>query len=536
MMLSNSSIHRFRFVILLFCVAFRFLGSACTIVAVSGSVTIDGRPLLLKNRDSSSNNLILKIEQGHGYTYFCQCVVSGGVALSGYNETGFAIVESHSYNMPNSSDGWNTYIMKLALERCSTVDEFQNMLDSLPKPKPITANYGVMDTQGNVAIFEVNEYTYARFDANSIDGGYLIRTNFSFSQDTTGVGLITPSSLPRYQIASAFLEETVAANGFISKENLLGLTRCLENKDEADLCDIAPLNMNTCTLVDFRNYVPRYISTSAMVIQGVLSGENPSLTTAWTTVGPPLSTVTIPCLITPERVLPEKVQLGEDGHSWLCYYGQQLKNSCFVNTTTLDLAKLYNQVNNGVLQRIICIEEDIMELGNGLVGRLRTGDATVYDVAAYYSWVDYYLEHRYNQCFVNNSCAGCDILVDTVYVIDTSCFYVHDTIFDTLWMPLYDTIWLTDTVFIHDTVFITPSGDDKVNSEKIMLYQRDGCIWVENSGGGSLSKICVYDDYGRLLEFCAFCDEPKWYYAVPSSGVYLVVVGRSPAQKIVVVK
>lgn len=74
---------------------------ACTIVAVSGKATVDGRPLLLKNRDSKNCDIKIKIGKGQ-YAYLCQCNVPNSSALSGYNETGFSIISSHSYNMPNS--------------------------------------------------------------------------------------------------------------------------------------------------------------------------------------------------------------------------------------------------------------------------------------------------------------------------------------------------------------------------------------------------------------------------------------------------
>lgn len=380
---------------LLICVVTHCVCEACTIVAVSGRVTADGRPLLLKNRDSSTWDIKVKIGQGSQYIYLSQCNVPDGVAYSGYNETGFAIISSHSYNMPNSDYGWNAYIMQMALERCATVDEFESMLDSLPKPISVCSNYGVMDAQGNVAIFEVSAYTYVRYDADSVDCGYLVRTNYSLSQDTTGVAQITPSSHPRYMIASSYLGDAVSAAGFVTKEDLLGLTRCLRDCEGNDLCDLAPFDENIYTPVSFSRYVPHYKSTSAMVIQGVLPNEQPDLTVAWTAIGPPMTTVTVPYTITPSHVLPKKSIVGVDGHSWFCYRGQQLKNSCFIDNTTLDLAKLYNQSGTGVMQKIVEIEEEILFRGNSLVDRLRTGAASCWDVEQYYAWVDGYVEEQY---------------------------------------------------------------------------------------------------------------------------------------------
>ena len=379
-----------RFLFLLSCFSHLFV-NACTIVVVSGRVTSDGRPLLLKNRDSGLGTLSIQIVDGQNYTYLCQFSLNYGYALSGFNEAGFSIVNSLSMNMPNTNNAWNAYVMQLALEQCATVADFEHMLDTITKPIPVTSNYGVMDAQGNVAIIEVNADTHLTYNADSVDCGYLIRTNYSMSQDTTGLHLTNPSSLPRYLITSSFLEDAVSTNGYLTKEDL----RCMVNSEGVDLCDMAPFDENDYTPVDFRFYVPRYSSTSGMVIQGLLPGENPSLTVAWTMVGPPMTSVTVPYLITPRHVLPNKSKMGSNGHSWFSNKGQQLKNNCFVNNTTLDLAKLYNMSGTGVMQKIQSIEDEIMERGNRLVDKLRAGNALCYDIETYYAWVDGYVEEMY---------------------------------------------------------------------------------------------------------------------------------------------
>ena len=399
--LESIGMHGVRNIIIVICTLVQLVGEACTIVAVSGRVTEDGRPMLLKNRDSDSENVFIKIGRESDLVYLSQCIVGSSWTLSGYNESGFAIINSHSYNMPNSSSGWNSYVMQLALEHCSTVDEFEHFLDSLPKPISVCSNYGVIDALGHAAIFETSAYSYVKYDADSVDCGYLIRTNFSFSQDTTGVYLITPSSRPRYQIASNYLEDAILTNGFITKEHLFGLSRCLVNCNGEDLRDIAPYDEGESMPVDFRYYVPRYSSTSAMIIQGVLPDESPQLTVAWTMLGPPMTSVTVPYLITPRSALPQKAQSGFHGSSWFAYNGRDLKNSCFINTHTLDLAKLYNLCGTGIMQTIENIEEVILNRGNDLVERYREGLASCFDIEYYYSWVDNYVEEQYvQQCLI----------------------------------------------------------------------------------------------------------------------------------------
>lgn len=381
----------------LVCILFSLKVEACTIVAVSGSVTNDGRPMLLKNRDSSMGTLCVKINNDQNYTYLCQYSINYGYALAGYNEMGFAIINSDSYNMPNSTNAWNAYIMQQALGKCASVADFEYMMDTITKPISVASNYGVMDAQGNVAIIEANAYSHVRFDADSTDCGYLIRTNFSFSVDTTGVYQATPTSLPRYLISSSYLEDAMLFDGAITKEHLFGLTRCLVNCHGEDLRDWAPFDENSYTPVEFRYYVPRYISNSAMIIQGVLPDEQPKLTVAWTMVGPPMVSVTVPYIITPRYALPQKAKLVNDGYCWFSYMGQMLKNECFVDNTTIDLAKLYNLSETGVMQKIEIIEEEILCRGDKLLEKMRQGGASCLDVEQYYEWIDGYVEEQYEE-------------------------------------------------------------------------------------------------------------------------------------------
>lgn len=395
-----------KYIFLFLFVSIQLAVDACTIVAVSGKATIDGRPLLLKNRDSDTWDLQIKIGQGSKYIYLCQCKVTDGFAYSGYNEAGFSIINSNSSNMPNSDQNKNAYIMQLALERCATIDEFEYLLDSIQKPLSVRSNYGVMDAKGNVAVFEVNAYNYTKFDAAETEEGYLIRSNFSFSPISSDADVPNQNSYNRYKIASSYIEKLYRVNGFITKEDLFHLTRFLVNSMEDNLYDIAAYDENVYTPVKFTDYIPRYESTSMMVIQGVLPDESPKTTVAWTAIGPPVATVVIPYMMTSHQSLPQKAKMNEEGHAWLCSQGHLLKERCFVDSKTLDLAKLYNLKGTGIMQQIMKIEEAILDRGKELIEMWRTGEASDNDVELYYAWVDDYLEEQYAQignCFNGNT-------------------------------------------------------------------------------------------------------------------------------------
>ena len=384
---------------LLFAIAYLLMASlsaskACTIAAVSGKATIDGRPLLLKNRDSLNKDIRIKIAKGCKYTYLCQCIVPNGSALSGFNEAGFAIVNSHSYNLPNTDYDWNAHIMQLALESCGSITDFEQLLIQLPKPISVTANYGVMDAKGNVAIFETSAYTYTWYNVDDTPNGYLVRSNFSLSGDMFMINAKTPTSWPRYNTAIAYLEQ-MSQGLSLSKEHLFDLTRYLIADGGINLYEQMPDDENDETIVDFQNFIPRFKSTSAMVIQGIKNGESPKNTIAWTMVGPPISTVTIPFWITPSKALPSCVVPSADGHALLCRKGQLLKDSVFTDEKTVNLAWVYNQSGTGIIQKTVQIESEILQKGDELTERIRQNSSAMEDISAFYSWVDSYVENQY---------------------------------------------------------------------------------------------------------------------------------------------
>ena len=78
--------------------------SACTTAVISGKHTKDGRPLLWKHRDTwAVNNKIMQFDDGkYVYTGLVNSKDSQGKSVwIGYNETGFGIMNSASYNLNN---------------------------------------------------------------------------------------------------------------------------------------------------------------------------------------------------------------------------------------------------------------------------------------------------------------------------------------------------------------------------------------------------------------------------------------------------
>ena len=104
---------------------------ACTSAIVSGKLTANGRPLMWKNRDTNDlNNRVERIKGHDGLMEFVALFdardLQDTAAWMGFNEVGFAIMNTASYNL-NGNDGVKNMdregeLMRYALERCKLRD------------------------------------------------------------------------------------------------------------------------------------------------------------------------------------------------------------------------------------------------------------------------------------------------------------------------------------------------------------------------------------------------------------------------------
>lgn len=258
---------------------------SCTSAIVSGKLTANGRPLLWKNRDTDDqNNRVKKIPAKNGNYCFVGLFDAGDLkdtaVWMGYNEKGFAIMNTASYNLKDDDvkemdkEG---VLMKRALERCATVDEFEDFLKKMPKPRRVEANFGVIDALGNGAYFEACNYTYKKYDLEDAENGVLTRTNYSYSgrvdegfgyiREQSEKDLIAPHILYRDFTPAVFTEE-VSRTFYHS---LLGRDFTASGSE---------------WLVE-QDFIARSISTASVVIEGVLPGEHPMFTTMWVALGYP---------------------------------------------------------------------------------------------------------------------------------------------------------------------------------------------------------------------------------------------------------
>ena len=348
---------------------------ACTSAIVSGKLTANGRPLMWKNRDTNDlNNRVERIAGHDGLMEFVALFdardLQDTAAWMGFNEAGFAIMNTASYNL-NGNDGVKEMdregeLMRYALERCKTVDDFENLLKTRPKPLGVEANFGVIDALGNGAYFETGNYRYVKFDLKDAPEGILTRTNYSYSgAKDKGMGYV------RERNEKALLAPHIEAQDITPAVFTEELSRTFYNAQLGK--DFTRSGDNW--IVD-QDFIPRRISTASVVIEGIVPGENPLLTTMWIALGYPPCAEVFAVWVGEGGVAPELTGTTADNHSVQCDRVNQRKAEVFPVTRGngkqyLNLSKLYNNEGTGYCQKLTLKNKQAYKRGYEEIARRR---------------------------------------------------------------------------------------------------------------------------------------------------------------------
>lgn len=389
---------------------------ACTSAVVSGKITPDGRPLLWKHRDTSFLQNSVKYFKGEKYSFIG--IVNSAAkhpkeVWIGTNSAGFSIMNTQSYNLEkgvkddDDRGPSNGKVLYRALSICATVADFRHYLDTIQKPNGIEANIGVIDAQGGAAMFEVGGRSYKFYDANSekdAPNGYIARTNFSFSGDK-GEG----SGYVRFQTDdSAFLKAATSRN--ITPSWIFeSLSRSFVNPQlEIDLKDGQYNKPQASGWFVDQDFIPRRISSSSVVVQGVKSGENPELTTMWTVLGyPPVSIAYPVWLKGADKNLPSLLTSSPDEKNTpLGKKVDALKAKVFScqrgggSDRYLHWEVLYNKAGNGIMQQLAPVEDEIFCRTQPFVNKWRQkGQIDEKEMRELYSNLSEYITSQYQELF-----------------------------------------------------------------------------------------------------------------------------------------
>jgi len=385
---------------------------ACSSAVISGRVTLDGRPLLWKNRDTRKMENHARFFTGEKYNFIGVIHtddVEGNEIWMGSNSAGFSIMNTAAFNLgmgegykgPKDQEG---FMMKAALERCATLADFETLLEEMAGPRGANSNFGVIDARGGAAYYEVGPETHEKYDVNDpkqAPSGYLIRTNFGFS-GTNAKG----SAYIRYQTVDDLFFYSVLHDRLTPEFLLIDASRCLKHSLLGHDWRSAewPDSREQTQYIVMRGYVVRYTSVSAIVIQGVKPGENPDRTTLWTMPGFPLTSLTVPLWVAAGEDLPRCVASTDGAPAPLSTNSLALKEQCFPlhfrdGGDYLDLAVVLNKQGDGILQKILPQEREIIERTNELQDGWNAEGFNRAEARRHYRWLDKTIEDFYKREF-----------------------------------------------------------------------------------------------------------------------------------------
>ena len=389
--------YRFLLIILLLCT--ELVASACTSIIISGKYTRNGRPIIWKNRDTDElQNAIMYFRDGK-YEYMGLIDANdtkGESVWIGYNSSGFAIMNTASYNLIEKDtvdiDGKEGVLMRMALKECATIEEFEKFLVNLPKPMDVEANFGVIDANGGAAYFEVDNYRFKKLDVNDpkiAPFGYLIHTNFSFTGNKNkGSGHI------RYKTAEDLFFEAAQQNNLTVRFILQNVSRSLwHSLTKTDLRIQHSPFPEEQKFVFFEDFIPRYITSAAVAIEGVKPGENPEYTTMWTLLGFPLNTVVVPLWLCEAKNLPEIVVRNKSEFAPLCDKAIQLKDLLFpikraYGEKYINVNALFNSNNTGIMQKLKPLDDLLFDKGLRKLDEWRINKNFKKEIPQFYQWIN----------------------------------------------------------------------------------------------------------------------------------------------------
>lgn len=349
-------------ILICFVVAFFNAAFACTSAIIGADRTAYGRPLLWKHRDTSSidNKVEYVAPNSDGFGYVGLFNAADSLlkeCWTGFNSEGFAIMNTASYNIkdddvPEKDMDKEGLLMTIALRKCRDVDDFQALLDSLPRPLGVEANFGVIDAKGAGAYFEANNDSYVRINVEDAPDHILVRTNYSHQgRPEEGFGYIREANALRH--LKPFAENSEITPELFTETISRSFYHDLWEKDMAE-------GLDPGWAID-QDFIPRFKSCATIVIEGCSPGSSgvPSDEyVMWTGLGYPPCSVIYPVTYGPGGIHPDLQGVLPGGHSKASDQAKARRDIVFPRKYDngdkyIDLSKLRNDKGTGYLQILI---------------------------------------------------------------------------------------------------------------------------------------------------------------------------------------
>ena len=313
--------------IVLFSVSITF---ACTSFIISGKATPSGKPMMFKHRDTDELNNRIAHFQGKKYAFMglVNAPSLDGEVWAGMNEAGLCIMNTASYNLREDQldcqmDREGEFMYHV-LGQCANLQEFEAWIDTYPQPWGVEANFGIIDSQGGAAYYEINNHRWIKYDVNEEANGYRVVTNFSFAgryEDYEG--------WERYQTASAIMQEKFSREKEMTAIDAINL---FSRKYRHEVLGVNYYQENAPKYIIDQDYIPRRITSAVICFQGVKAGSDPKYSVMWSALGYPACAVAIPLLMNssslPAYMLAHnpKAKKGEALHCEMCDASLQIKD------------------------------------------------------------------------------------------------------------------------------------------------------------------------------------------------------------------
>ncbi len=381
---------------------------ACTTAVIAAKNSTNGRSMIWKLRDSDSLENAMRYFDDGTYNYLGLVNANdtlGEHVWGGTNSAGFAIMNSASYNV-NVGDTTQLIdqegiFMKLALQTCATLEDLESLLETYPKPRGQASHYGVIDANGGAAYYEVNNWTWTKYDANDSEvapNGYIVRTNYSESgTKDKGYGYI------RREAAEKVFAKALENNKLDYRTVIQRFSRCTyhpvfginyRQKFES--------GTNESPFVASDDLITRHSSASSIIVEGVKPGEKPTLNTVWIQIGYPNTTISVPLWVEGGGNIPNILQYNPNlKNSPLNEAAKEWKSRCYPLTRAdgyhyLKLDELINQHGIGFIQRIEPIEKEIFDQTDKMLAKWTHQAPTQSEIEAYYEWVNHKVKSFYS--------------------------------------------------------------------------------------------------------------------------------------------
>ena len=328
----------------------------CTSAIFSGKVTASGRPEIWKNRDSGyMQNRIDYVAAGgnikYSFLYLSNSKGGNPEAWSGVNSCGFSIMNTVSYNIRREGDGTpegrmdrEGIVMYQALACCTTLSDFEALLGSLEAPFGLETNFGVIDAFGGAAYYEVNNFSWVKYDVNDPEvapDGYLIRSNYSFSgREGKGQGYV------RYDNASKIIKDKLAGGGKIDP---VWIMNSLSRSYWQSQLGFNPLEECSSYCLD-KDFIPRKSTCAVTIVEGVNPGEDPLQAVMWAALGYPPTSQMVPLMVYAGEYIPSDItSKSRHSNSEACKRSLKRKSSIFSarksgNYHYIDLEKIRKEL------------------------------------------------------------------------------------------------------------------------------------------------------------------------------------------------